>query len=151
MKLSLVHIGAKARAGHSVDALAREYLQRCRSFLHCEVQTFRNEGALLEWLGRQSGRVGPFLLLLDGRGKQMTSDELAVWIGRQREGGVQHLVVAVGPAEGWSDVARSEAKRRGLLLSLGPMTFAHSLARLMIAEQIYRAVTILTGHPYHKG
>jgi len=55
---------------------------------------------------------------------------------------------AVGPADGWSEEARSQAR---LLLSLGPMTLAHALARLVMAEQLYRTFTILTGHPYHKG
>ena len=61
---------------------------------------------------------------------------------------VQHIVFCVGPADGWSDAAR---KRAQLLLSLGPFTLAHALARLVVAEQIYRAFTILTGHPYHSG
>jgi 23S rRNA (pseudouridine1915-N3)-methyltransferase len=58
------------------------------------------------------------------------------------------MVFAVGPADGWSDASRAKAQ---LLLSLGPMTMAHSLARLVMAEQLYRAYTILTGHPYHGG
>ena len=55
---------------------------------------------------------------------------------------------AIGPASGWSDAARKQAN---LLLSLGEMTMAHALAKLVMAEQIYRAYTILTGHPYHSG
>jgi len=78
----------------------------------------------------------------------MTSEALAGWIGTRRDEGTQHMVFAVGPADGWSDAAR---KRAQLLLSLGPMTLAHSLARVVIAEQIYRAYTILSGHPYHSG
>ena len=66
----------------------------------------------------------------------------------RRDEGAQHLVFAIGPASGWSDSARARA---GLLLSLGPMTMAHALARLVLAEQIYRAFTILSGHPYHGG
>jgi len=54
----------------------------------------------------------------------------------------------VGPASGWSEPSRLRAN---LLLSLGPMTMAHSLARLVMAEQLYRAFAILTGHPYHGG
>ena len=70
---------------------------------------------------------------------------------KRRDEGVQHVVFAVGPAEGWSPEALAEGKRRGGLLSLGPMTLAHQLARLVVAEQLYRACTILTGHPYHRG
>ena len=61
---------------------------------------------------------------------------------------MQHIVFAIGPADGWSNAARERAQ---LVLSLGPMTLAHSLARLVMAEQIYRAYAILTGHPYHAG
>jgi 23S rRNA (pseudouridine1915-N3)-methyltransferase len=78
----------------------------------------------------------------------MSSEAFAAWIGNRRDDGTQHLVFAVGPADGWSPVARERAQ---LLLSLGPMTMAHSLARLVVAEQIYRATTILCGHPYHSG
>jgi 23S rRNA (pseudouridine1915-N3)-methyltransferase len=58
------------------------------------------------------------------------------------------MVFAIGPADGWSEAARERAQ---LLLSLGPMTLAHALARLVVAEQLYRAFTILSGHPYHAG
>ena len=81
----------------------------------------------------------------------MTSEALATWLGTRRDEGAQHVVFAIGPADGWSEPARAEAVRRGGLLSLGPMTLAHSLARLVMAEQIYRACTILAGHPYHMG
>jgi len=69
-------------------------------------------------------------------------------VGRQRETAVQQIVFAIGPADGWSETSR---KRAMLLLSLGQMTLAHALARVVLAEQIYRAFTILTGHPYHSG
>ena len=87
-------------------------------------------------------------MLLDSRGRQMSSEAFAAWLGARRDEGSQHIVFAVGPASGWSEAAR---KRAQLLLSLGPMTLAHALARLVMAEQIYRAFTILTGHPYHAG
>jgi len=78
----------------------------------------------------------------------MTSEVFAEWLGRQRDTSAQQIVFSIGPADGWSMAAR---KRANLLLSLGPMTLAHSLARVVLAEQIYRAFTILTGHPYHAG
>jgi 23S rRNA (pseudouridine1915-N3)-methyltransferase len=77
-----------------------------------------------------------------------SSSGSGAWLGKRRDDGAQHLVFAIGPADGWSDAARERAQ---LLLSLGPMTMAHSLARLVLAEQIYRATTILSGHPYHSG
>jgi 23S rRNA (pseudouridine1915-N3)-methyltransferase len=78
----------------------------------------------------------------------MSSEAFAAWLGAKRDEGAQQLVFAIGPANGWSDAAR---QRASLLLSLGPMTLAHALARLVAAEQIYRAFTILAGHPYHGG
>jgi 23S rRNA (pseudouridine1915-N3)-methyltransferase len=81
----------------------------------------------------------------------MSSEAWADWLGARRDEGVQHVVFAIGPADGWSENVRAEAKRRGRLFSFGPMTLAHQLARLVMAEQLYRACTILTGHPYHKG
>ncbi len=78
----------------------------------------------------------------------MTSETLAAWIGGHRQEGVQHIVFAIGPADGWSADALLRAK---LVLSLGSLTLAHALARLVLAEQLYRTTTILTGHPYHSG
>lgn len=146
MQLSLVHIGPAAKDG--CEPLIQRYLERCSGFAQCETRGFKAEAALLEWLGRQRARMPAIAVLLDSRGRQMTSEVFARWLGDQRDEGAQHVVFAVGPADGWSDAARRQAK---LLLSLGPMTLAHTLARLVAAEQIYRATTILAGHPYHAG
>jgi 23S rRNA (pseudouridine1915-N3)-methyltransferase len=78
----------------------------------------------------------------------MSSEAFAAWMGARRDQGAQQLVFAIGPASGWSDEMRSRSQ---LLLSLGPLTMAHALARLVLAEQLYRACTILDGHPYHTG
>lgn len=150
MLVTLAHIGSQAGTKDGCEALIRDYLKRCAGYMRAESEAFRTEQALVDWLGKLRGRTEAVVMLLDGRGRQMSSEELAGWIGKHRDEGAQHLVFAIGPADGWSDEARNEAKRRGGLLSLGPMTLAHSLARLVMAEQIYRAVTILTGHPYHR-
>jgi 23S rRNA (pseudouridine1915-N3)-methyltransferase len=151
MQVTLAHIGSPAKAKESLEGQVSDYLQRCVGVMQCETQAFRSEEALLDWVGRQRGRTPAVLMLLDSRGRQMSSEDLAAWLSRQRDAGTQHIVFAIGPADGWSDEARAEAGRRGGMLSLGPMTLAHSLARLVMAEQIYRACTILTGHPYHRG
>jgi len=151
MRLTLAHIGPSTPAKDISDGMVQDYLRRSSGVLRCETQAFRSEKAFLEWLASQTGRTETQVLMLDGRGQQMSSEELAVWLGKRRDEGAQHVVFAVGPADGWSDGARAEGKRRGRLLSLSAMTLAHSLARLVIAEQIYRACTILTGHPYHRG
>ena len=87
-------------------------------------------------------------ILLDSRGQQYTSEEFAAHLGRIRDEGTQRLVLAIGPADGWSAAAR---QRANLLLSFGRMTLPHQLARVVLAEQVYRALTILAGHPYHSG
>jgi 23S rRNA (pseudouridine1915-N3)-methyltransferase len=148
MNLSVVHIGTRLNSKDRFNALAQDYLERCSAFARFESLAFRSEEALVEWLGRQQGRTAAISVFLDSGGRQMTSEAFAGWLGAHRDQGTQHIVFAVGPADGWSEDARARAR---LLLSLGPMTLPHSLARLIIAEQLYRAFTILTGHPYHAG
>lgn len=148
MRLTLAHIGARSSAGDEFDRLTTRYLQRSAAYFACEPASFRSEDAFLESLERRQGRTPALTVLLDSRGRQMTSEAFASWIGARRDEGTQHVVFAIGPADGWSDAAKHRAQ---LLLSLGPFTLAHSLARLVLAEQIYRALTILAGHPYHCG
>jgi 23S rRNA (pseudouridine1915-N3)-methyltransferase len=151
MQVTLAHIGSRTGAKDGYEPLISGYLKRCAGVLRCTTEAFRSEGAFLEWLGKQRGRTEAAVLMLDARGGQMTSESLAEWLGGRRNEGMQHVVCAVGPADGWSTEALAEGKRRGGLLSLGAMTLAHHLARLVMAEQLYRACTILTGHPYHTG
>lgn len=151
MQVTLAHIGSKAGAKDGYEALVADYLKRCAGIMRCGAEAFRSESALLDWLEKQRGRTEAAMLMLDARGKQFTSESMAQWLGKRRDEGLQHVVFAVGPADGWSEKALAEGRRRGGLLSLGPMTLAHQLARLVVAEQIYRACTILTGHPYHTG
>jgi 23S rRNA (pseudouridine1915-N3)-methyltransferase len=151
MQVTLASISSRVGGNGGYEIPVREYLKRCSGLVQCGSEAFKNEGALFVWLERQQGRTQPVLMLLDGKGRQMSSEALAAWLGARRDEGVQHIVFAVGPADGWSEEARAEGRRRGGLLSLGPMTLAHSLARLVMAEQLYRAFTILTGHPYHRG
>jgi 23S rRNA (pseudouridine1915-N3)-methyltransferase len=148
MNLTLAHIGARPGAKDEFDALTVAYLARCSAFVHCKAEAFRTEQAFLDWLQRLEGRTPAVAVLLDSRGRQMSSESFAAWLGERRDQGAQQIVFAVGPASGWSEAARLRAQ---LLLSLGPMTMAHALARLVMAEQLYRAFTILAGHPYHSG
>jgi 23S rRNA (pseudouridine1915-N3)-methyltransferase len=148
VQITLVHIGARANAADEFERLAQTYLQRTAPFARCESNAFRTEQALGDWLAKQAKRTPAAAVLLDSRGKQMSSESFAAWLGAQRDEGTQHIVFAIGPASGWSDAARGRAR---MLLSLGRFTLAHSLARVVMAEQIYRASTILTGHPYHTG
>ncbi len=130
----------------------RDYSSRIDHFCRFRHEVFATESALLASCvrapGRTTGRTPPYLVLLDSRGKQLSSETLAAWLGKQQDSGTQRIVVAIGPADGWSELARQQAN---LLLSLGPMTLAHELAAVVLAEQIYRAFTILKGLPYHLG
>jgi 23S rRNA (pseudouridine1915-N3)-methyltransferase len=148
MNLTLAHVGPRPNSKDEFNALTETYLGRSSALARCKAEAFRTEEALLEWLDKLEGRTPVVAVLLDSRGKQLSSEAFAAWLGQKRDEGTQQIVFAIGPANGWSDSAR---KRAQLLLSLGPMTLAHALARLVMAEQIYRAYAILTGHPYHGG
>ena len=148
MRLVLAHLGTRPAAKDGFDALTRLYLERCSAFIPAVTGAFRDEEAFFSSLAKRAGRTAPYVVLLDSRGRSMTSEAFAAWLGARRDEGVQHLIFAIGPADGWSDSAR---QRANLLLSLGAMTMAHALARLVMAEQLYRAATILSGHPYHGG
>lgn len=148
MKITLAHVGGRTGSKDGFEQAVKEYLDRCSGFARCETAEFRSEAALLQALARQRGRSPAVVVLLDGQGRQMTSEAFAAWLGARRDEGAQEIVFAIGPADGWSAEARARA---ATVLSLGTMTMAHRLARLVMAEQIYRAVTILTGHPYHGG
>jgi 23S rRNA (pseudouridine1915-N3)-methyltransferase len=148
MQITLAHIGSRAGSKGDFEPMIHNYLERSSALFRCRAEGFRSEEAFLDFLDKQQGRTPAITVLLDSRGRQMSSEAFAAWLGARRDLGSQHVVFAVGPASGWSDAAR---KRAQLLLSFGQMTMAHALARLVIAEQIYRACTILTGHPYHSG
>ncbi|MBV7258529.1 23S rRNA (pseudouridine(1915)-N(3))-methyltransferase RlmH [Erythrobacter crassostreae] len=86
-------------------------------------------------------------VLLDERGKAMASEKLAETLGRWRDDGMRETRFILGAADGHSDAERADAD---LLLAFGPATWPHLLARAMVMEQLYRATSILAGHPYHR-
>jgi 23S rRNA (pseudouridine1915-N3)-methyltransferase len=150
MRIWIAAIGSRPREGF--DELARMYLDRIAPMLPggkagVEAPLFRTEPAFWEAVERERARTAPLMVLLDEHGKAMRSEAFAAWLGRERDDGRQLLIFAVGPADGWQEESR---KRAGLQLSLGPMTMAHELARVVVCEQVYRALTILKGHPYHR-
>ena len=87
------------------------------------------------------------LIALDERGKALDSASFAARLGRWRDDGRGGAAFAIGGADGHSETLRARAD---LVLALGPQTWPHKLARVMLAEQIYRAITILAGTPYHR-
>ncbi|MGA9305162.1 MAG: 23S rRNA (pseudouridine(1915)-N(3))-methyltransferase RlmH, partial [Candidatus Sulfotelmatobacter sp.] len=88
------------------------------------------------------------LVLMDSKGKQFSSEEFSRFLGDYQDRNPLPLVFAVGPADGFSEAARGAAQHT---ISLGTMTLPHELARVVLLEQVYRAFTILKGHPYHSG
>jgi len=146
VKLRIAWIG-KTR-GSAIQSLTAEYLKRLSRYAACDAQELQSEAALLRLADTRERRTLPELILLDSRGKQLTSEEIANLLDYHQAHGTQELLFAVGPADGWSDATRARAKT---LLSFGKVTLPHELARVVLLEQLYRGFTILKGHPYHGG
>ena len=130
-----------------MQALGSEYLKRITRYNPCEGAEFPSEAALLK-SAEKAGRTAPVLVLMDSRGKQLSSEELAEFVRTHLERGTQELIFAIGPSDGWSEMALT---RSSVKLSMGKMTLPHELARVVLLEQLYRSFTILHGHPYHGG
>jgi 23S rRNA (pseudouridine1915-N3)-methyltransferase len=92
-------------------------------------------------------READFIVALDERGRALGSEAFARLLAERRDSGARAAAILIGGPEGLSDGVRSAAD---LQLSLGPMTLPHGLARIVVAEQLYRAATILSSHPYHR-
>ncbi|WP_269931485.1 23S rRNA (pseudouridine(1915)-N(3))-methyltransferase RlmH [Aminobacter sp. HY435] len=90
---------------------------------------------------------GTALILLDERGKNLSSQQFADKIATLRDGGQRGLMLAIGGPDGHDEALRNEAN---LLISFGAATWPHQMVRIMLGEQLYRAATILSGHPYHR-
>lgn len=88
------------------------------------------------------------LVALDERGKTIDSEDFAKKLARYRDDGAAATALLIGGADGLDDTLR---KKADLILSFGAATFPHQIVRILLAEQIYRAITILSGHPYHRG
>lgn len=147
MKLILAHIAQRTR-NDLLDPAVKEYLGRIAAYSPVEAMAFRTDAAFFDFVARQRSRTAAWVTLLDSRGRQLSSEEFAAFLGARRDAGQQTMIFAIGPADGWPGERRRQAQS---LLSFGPMTLPHELARLVLAEQVYRAFTILAGHPYHAG
>lgn len=155
MKIALLAVG-KTTGGYIADGVA-DYLSRAAHYVTLErafvpdikgakgAEPARRkilEGEALMAMIQPGDRV----VLLDERGKMMGSREFAGMLQRGMVSGVKRMVFIVGGAFGFSDAVYSRADAR---LSLSPMTFPHDLVRLIFAEQLYRALTIMAGEKYH--
>ncbi|KTT70945.1 23S rRNA (pseudouridine(1915)-N(3))-methyltransferase RlmH [Sphingomonas endophytica] len=137
----LLHIVARGRIGRSPEAeLVDRYLKRI--VWPTRVSELPDRGGREPERVPQSRRV-----LLDEKGEILGSAVFAERVGRWRDDGVREARFLIGAADGFSDAERGEAD---MLLSFGRATWPHLLARAMLAEQLFRATSILANHPYHR-
>jgi 23S rRNA (pseudouridine1915-N3)-methyltransferase len=148
MQILLTLISPRRTPARSTAELLTLYLDRAGRYTPTSTRTFPTEPALLAFVAEASSRTRPILLLADSRGQQLTSEDLATAIGTAQDTGIQQLILAIGPADGWSPAALTRADRT---VAFGRITLPHELAAVVAAEQIYRALTIRAGHPYHSG
>ncbi len=160
MKLVIAAVG-RMKAGPERELLDR-YLSRARATARAvgvsgidvvEVEEGRGRSAAerrREEAASLSARLAPgtVVLALDERGSSLPSAAFAERMGKLIDGGTPSLVLAVGGPDGFDEAFRAAARD---LVGFGAATLPHQLVRVILAEQVYRAFTILTGHPYHRG
>ncbi len=151
MRILIAAVG-RAKRGPALD-LYDHYANRLRWPLSLKEIEARPGGAAKVRKQREAEALlravpkGARLIALDEGGKMLASAEFAAMIAKARDSGVDDLVFAIAGADGH---ARALLERADPVLSLGPMTWPHLLVRGMLAEQLYRAQQILSGHPYHR-
>jgi len=151
MRLTIAAVG-RAKAGPE-RTLFEHYLQRITFSIQLreveERKRLSGDKLKLREAELLSGQVpdGAMIVALDERGKNFSSPEFATHLGNWRDEGVRELVFVIGGADG---LDKTLCSRAGLVLSFGQLTWPHMLVRGLLAEQIYRAQCILSGHPYHR-
>jgi len=140
VKIRLLTLGKTRRA--ELRAVLDDYVKRVGRYAPTEVLEVRDEPAMLKRLDAERAAT---VVLLDAGGKARGSEEFAKWLGELRDRGTRELIFLCGDADGFPEAVRERSRQR---LSLGVMTFSHELARVMLAEQLYRAFAILSGSPY---
>src|SRR5262252_3827200 len=148
MRLTVVAVGRAQDP--ALDAVWQRYATRLKPPLALRLVEDKRRGAAAELKSREAKLLLAAIpedaraVALDGRGKALDSAGLARQLGRWRDQGARDVAFLIGGADGLDD---SVLERADLVLSLGPMTWPHALVRVMLAEQLYRADTILSGHP----
>jgi 23S rRNA (pseudouridine1915-N3)-methyltransferase len=148
MKIILAIISPRRPPHGPSGDLLNVYLDRATRYTPASLRIFSSETALLGFVSQATARTRPALILADSRGQQLSSEDLAAALGSFQDNGIQQLILAIGPADGWSPVALAAATRT---VAFGRITLPHELAAVIAAEQLYRALTIRAGHPYHSG
>lgn len=142
MKIRFVLLGKTRRA--ECRTLLDDYTARIRHYCDLEIDEVREESAALKKLSFSPSAT---VVLLDAAGKVFTTESFAAWLRKQREPSSRELIFLCGGAAGFPPEVSRHATMK---LSLSSLTMPHEFARVVLAEQIYRAFTILTGHPYSK-
>src|SRR5450755_1836852 len=145
MKIKVAWIGKTKEP--AIQTLTDDYLKRIARYAEVSDVALKDEAAILALARGERQKERHRLVLLDSRGKQLSSEELAQFLDREQMQAIP-LLFAIGGSDGFSEEARRQA---AFTLSLGKMTLPHELARVVLVEQIYRAFTILKNHPYHLG
>jgi 23S rRNA (pseudouridine1915-N3)-methyltransferase len=155
MKIALLQTG-KTNEKHVLEGF-EIYSSRIRKYTGFEIITIPDLKNTRNMPGqeqktKEGGRIlksllkDDYVVLLDERGKELKTAEFAEWLEKKLSGSIKRIVFIIGGAWGFSDEVYSRAD---FMLSLSKMTFPHQLVRLLFAEQLYRALTIIKGEPYH--
>ena len=142
MRLRILMLGKTRRP--ELRAVFDDYVKRVGRACAIEVNEVRDGEAALKRLDADRAATA---LLLDAGGKTQDSEALAKWLGEQRDRGTREVIFVCGDADGFPEGLRKRVTQK---LSLSAMTYSHELARVMLAEQLYRAFAILSGSPYPK-
>ncbi len=156
MRIKFLWVGKTKNA--SVQSLISDYLERVRHFVPCEVIETRDlskrrsvpSAELIEGEGKDLARHVPEsgkLVALDEKGIQFSSQAFADWLASEQNKGIRIITFVIGGPEGLSDMISRQAH---LILSMGKMTWPHEMCRVLLLEQVYRALCILRNIPYHK-
>ena len=151
MKIKLVFFGKQKSS--SVDDLIQEYIKRTNKYINCEVSYLLvNDQDPIKKKKKEFSKFSDMInkddrvFLLDERGKQYDSLSFSAKLSQCIDLGVKRIVLVVGGAYGFSEEMYKSSNE---LIALSKLTLTHEIARLLISEQIYRAITIINNHPYH--
>ena len=142
MRLRLLMLGKTRRP--ELRAVIDDYVKRIGRSVPIEINEVRDAEAALKRLDSDRAATA---VLLDASGKPQNSEALARWLAEHRDRGTREIIFICGDADGFPEPLRKRVSQK---LSLSPMTYSHELARVMLAEQLYRAFAILSGSPYPK-
>jgi 23S rRNA (pseudouridine1915-N3)-methyltransferase len=157
MRIKFLWVGKTKNA--SVKSLVSDYLERIRHLVPCEIVEARDlskrrslpAAELVQEEGKELAKALPEsgrLIALDETGAQFTSQGFARWLESEQNTGARTLTFVIGGPEGLSPMI---SKRAHLILSMGKMTWTHEMCRVLLLEQVYRALCIMRNIPYHRG